>query len=151
VGDTNSSRQSQLQRRKFNEWRRVGYTGAEVADTQGQHWWAGKREKCQKQTGRGERSTDFCLPLWPPARDDYFKWAELAARGLDPTLFPAIESSVSVVADGLAPSSDLLRIGGEGVVTAQAAWAFLCLLGSLAAMEEKSNASCEDAGQESAQ
>ncbi len=31
------------------------------------------------------------------------------------TNYPAIESGVSVVADGMGPSSDLLRLGGNGV------------------------------------
>lgn len=66
------------------------------------------------------------VPLVPPGRDDYRRWAALAAQGLDPTLFPAIESGVSVVADALAPSaSDLLRIGGNGVDPLVVCYAFL--------------------------
>lgn len=114
--------------------------------------------------------------IFPPGRNEYARWAELAERGLDVSLFPAtraldskhletairralrgvvaganrrqrrkvaagmaakavgrigqeeIESSVSMVAHGLAPSADLLRIGGNGVVPLCAAWAFVSLL-----------------------
>lgn len=56
------------------------------------------------------------------------QWARLAAGGLDPTLMPAVEPGVSVVADALAPSaSDLLRIGGNGVDPLVAAHAFRTL------------------------
>lgn len=73
-----------------------------------------------------ELSEGLCVPLCPPGRDDYGTWARLAAGGLDATLFPAIESGVSVVADALAPSaSDLLRIGGNGVDPLVVADAFL--------------------------
>jgi hypothetical protein len=44
---------------------------------------------------------------------------------------PAIESGVSVVADGMASSSDLLRLGGNGVNPLCAAWAFLNLFACL--------------------
>jgi len=40
---------------------------------------------------------------------------------------PAIESGFSVVADGVAASADLLRVGGNGVVPLAAAFAF-CVL-----------------------
>lgn len=44
------------------------------------------------------------------------QWAGLAAGGLDPTLMPAVEPGVPVVADALAASAgDLLRVGGNGV------------------------------------
>lgn len=67
------------------------------------------------------------FPLYPPHRTDYRRWAELAALGLDATMLPAIESGVSVVADGLASSADLLRLGGNGVCPLTAAWAFVNL------------------------
>lgn len=78
----------------------------------------------------GNESTDGgcrVVPIYPPHRTDYRRWAELAALGLDATMFPAIESGVSVVADGLASSADLLRLGGNGVCPLTAAWAFLNL------------------------
>ena len=56
------------------------------------------------------------------------QWAALAAGGLDPTLMPTVEPGVSVVADAMAPpSSDLLRIGGNGVDPLVAAHAFRTL------------------------
>lgn len=70
-------------------------------------------------------------PIFPPGRDDFGRWADLAAGGLDPTHMPAIESGVSVVADGMAPPSDLLRLGGNGVNPLCAAWAFINLLACL--------------------
>ena len=70
-------------------------------------------------------------PLCPPARNDYRRWAELVAGGLDPTLMPAIESGVSVVAYALATpemsAGDLLRIGGNGVDPLVVAYAFCTL------------------------
>ncbi len=63
------------------------------------------------------------IPVFSPARNDYGAWAAVA--GVDPSRMPAIESGVPVVADGMAFSnSDLLRLGGNGVVTLAAAVAF---------------------------
>jgi len=67
------------------------------------------------------------LGLFPPGPNDYGSWARLFAGGLDPAFRPAIESGVSVVANGLASAADLLRIGGNGVVPLQAAWGFINL------------------------
>lgn len=72
-----------------------------------------------------------CRPIFPPGRDDFRRWAELAAGGLDPSFMPAIESGVPVVADGMASSSDLLRLGGNGVDPVCAAWAFINLFACL--------------------
>lgn len=67
------------------------------------------------------------LPLHAPARNDWRAW-ELVAR-LDPSRMPAIESGVSVVADGLAiANSDILRLGGNGVDSLEAATAVGLLL-----------------------
>jgi hypothetical protein len=44
---------------------------------------------------------------------------------------PTIEPGVSVVADGLASSRDLLRLGGNGVNPLCAAWAFVNLFSCL--------------------
>lgn len=58
------------------------------------------------------------------------QWAGLAADGLDPTLMPAVESGVSMVADGVAVAwgnADLLRIGGNGVCPLAVADAFCAL------------------------
>lgn len=71
------------------------------------------------------------MSLFPPARDDYRRWAQLVAGDLEPTLMPAIESGVSVVADGMASPADLLRLGGNGVVPLCAAWAFINLFACL--------------------
>ena len=57
-------------------------------------------------------------------------WAAVAAS-MGPAYMPSIESGVSVVADGLASSSDLLRLGGNGVNPLCAAWAFLNLCACL--------------------
>ena len=79
----------------------------------------------------GERGPYRSGGIFPPGRTDYRRWAELIANGLDPTCLPAIESGVSVVADGMAAPADLLRLGGNGVVPLQAAWAFLQLFACL--------------------
>jgi len=82
---------------------------------------------------------DF-LPLFPPGRGDesdidhpdWWAWAAVAA--VDASLMPRVEPELSVVADGLAFSrADLLRIGGNGVVTLAAADAFDVLLAGVAA------------------
>lgn len=70
------------------------------------------------------------IPIFPPGRNDYRRWDALAAGGLDPALMPAIESGVSVVADGIPIAhSDLLRLGGNAVVPQAAAVAFATLFG----------------------
>src|SRR5690606_13490450 len=64
--------------------------------------------------GRPVGSGGGVVPMFPPGRTDYRRWAELVAGGLDPTLMPAIESGDAVVAPrNAAPASDLLRIGGN--------------------------------------
>lgn len=66
------------------------------------------------------------IPLFPPGRDDYRRWAQLFACGLDPALAPCVERGLPALADGLAVSnSDLLRLGGNGVVPLGAAVAFV--------------------------
>lgn len=63
------------------------------------------------------------IPIFAPARNDYRAWAVVAT--LDPAKMPAIESGISMVVDGMAvANTDLLRIGGNGVVPIQAAVAF---------------------------
>ncbi|MGE0289356.1 MAG: DNA cytosine methyltransferase [Bradyrhizobium sp.] len=68
------------------------------------------------------------IPLFPPGRNDYGRWAALVAGGLDPACMPAVERGLSALADGLGFSnSELLRLGGNGVVPSQAALAFTVL------------------------
>lgn len=86
-----------------------------------------KRRGFREGWRQGAKEFGEGFPLFPPGRTDYRRWAGLVAGGLDPTLMPAIESGLSVVAHGMAPPADLLRIGGNGVVPLQAAWAFLQL------------------------
>lgn len=65
------------------------------------------------------------VPLFPPGRDDYRRWAALAAGGLDPALMPCVERGLPALAHGLAISnSDLLRLGGNGIVPLCASLAF---------------------------
>lgn len=71
------------------------------------------------------------FPMFPPGRTDYAAWAELVTRGLDPACMPAVERGFSALADGLAFSnSELLRLGGNGVVPLAAGVAFILLLQS---------------------
>lgn len=93
--------------------------------------WQSDADAPQRREAAHGRSVGSCRPIFPPGRDDYRRWAELAHAGLDPTLMPSIESGVSVVADGMASSSDLLRLGGNGVNPLCAAWAFLNLAACL--------------------
>lgn len=87
------------------------------------------------------------IPIFPPHRTDYRRWAQLAALGLDPTSMPAVESGFSVLADGLASSADILRIGGNGVCPLTAAWAFLNLACCVLEIEEPAAAVGADGGQ----
>lgn len=88
-------------------------------------------EQCERVPDRedGERfpSGRSGLPFFPPRRSEFDAWETVA--GLDPSRMPAIESGIPMVADGLAFStSSLLRLGGNGVVTLEAAIAFEILL-----------------------
>jgi DNA (cytosine-5)-methyltransferase 1 len=67
---------------------------------------------------------------WPPAPNDADEWARVLA--VRPDLAPAVEPEVRRVVDGMAgalalPRADQLRILGNGVVPAQAAFAFRIL------------------------
>lgn len=60
------------------------------------------------------------------AAADYRRWAELVVGGLDPALMPPDGSRFSTLAYGLAVArTDLLRLGGNGVVPLAAAVAFV--------------------------
>lgn len=75
-----------------------------------------------------ENTGGASMPIFPPHKDDYHSWSTVSE--LDPTKMPAIESGVSALANGVAaywPNSELLRIGGNGVVTMAAAYAFITL------------------------
>lgn len=78
-------------------------------------------------TARRSTAESGCdVPLFPPGRTDYRRWAELVTRGLDPALIPCVERGFPTLADGLAISnSDLLRLGGNGVVPLAAGAAFV--------------------------
>ncbi|MCC6358082.1 MAG: DNA cytosine methyltransferase [Phycisphaerales bacterium] len=66
------------------------------------------------------------IPMFPPGRNDYAAWAALAAGGLDPACMPAVERGLSALAHGLGFSnSELLRLGGNGVVPLAAGAAFI--------------------------
>lgn len=68
------------------------------------------------------------FPCSPPGRDDYSAWAALVAGGLDAACLPAVESKLPALADGLGFSnSELLRLGGNGVVPLAAGIAFAIL------------------------
>lgn len=99
--------------------------GGELGDTErGEPGPGDPREQGQAR-GRGNRPSDpgDRLPLYPPGQDDWPAWTAVA--DLDPSRMPRVEPEVSVVADGLAPArSDLLRLGGNGVVPVAAAVAF---------------------------
>ena len=110
--------------------RGANVVGGESDDTAGpRHVRAGQRTEADIKGW--ERMPGEGRPIFPPGQDDYDRWAQLAAEGLDPSCMPAIESGVSVVAHGMASPADLLRLGGNGVVPLQAAWAFLQLFACL--------------------
>lgn len=80
--------------------------------------------------GRGEPECGggYELPAWPPGPQATDAWRRVLA--VRPDLAPAIEPAVRGVADGMAGGlgrSDQLHILGNGVVPAQAAYAFALL------------------------
>lgn len=103
-----------------------GMGHAERADAR-----AGEADE-QSGEGIGRRvhaDTGCGIPLFPPGRNDYRRWAALVAGGLDPTCMPAIERELQHVAHGVPFSgAELLRLSGNAVVPAQAGMAFLFLL-----------------------
>ena len=68
-------------------------------------------------------------PSWPPGPEERDRWANLLSE--HPELAPAVESSLRGTSDGSAPRVDRLRALGNGVVPAQAAFAFRVLWGRL--------------------
>lgn len=124
---------------------RAGDGQHELADAGQQGFQGGLFGRSVDEEGREdarERSAPADgYPVFPPGRTCFERWARLVAGGLDPSLMPAIESGVSVVADGLASPADVLRLGGNGVVPLQAAWAFLqlfcCVLEAVEVSREK--------------
>lgn len=62
---------------------------------------------------------------WPPGPEDDVQWRRVLIT--HPTLAPAVKSGVRGMAHGMADRVDRLRILGNGVVPAQAAFAFRCL------------------------
>lgn len=106
----------------------LDWRGGELADSERPEPRPGEAgEQGGAGIGRGGHSdAGDGVPLYPPGRNDYRRWAALAAGGLDPALMPAVERGFSALADGLAFSnSDLLRLGGNGVVPLAAAAAFV--------------------------
>lgn len=66
------------------------------------------------------------IPMFPPARNDYRRWAELVAGGLDPALMPCAERGLQHVVDGTPFSrADVLRLSGNSIVPLAAACAFV--------------------------
>ncbi len=142
MGDTESVVKRERQRfgtasKRWPEPRLEGPSEA-LGDTNGPRLESGRPADTTGHSGidRGSRG------IFPPGRTDYDRWADLATGGLAPSLYPAIESGVPVVADGnLASSSDLLRLGGNAVCPLQAAWAFInltaCLLEPMGSRTER--------------
>ncbi len=105
-------------------------SGEQMGDTEYLRTQAGTQGKQEATRQRRCRFADAGdgLGLYPPGRNEYDKWDQVAK--LDPSAMPAIESGVPVVADGLAFSNaDLLRIGGNGVDPLVAALACRILFG----------------------
>jgi DNA (cytosine-5)-methyltransferase 1 len=98
------------------------------------------REPLRRDVGEelapAERAGD-ALPLWPPRPRDGGGWASVLARW--PHLAPATVGAVRRVVDGfeagdelcLCPRGERLRLLGNGVVPAQAAYAFSLLCQAL--------------------
>ena len=114
-------------------------SGDEVGDGAGirrnDNWTEAKANNSETHEGRmldlGRQPAR--LPLHCPGRNDWAAWAAVAE--VDASRMPAIESGISVVADGLAETGDapvsnasLLRIGGNGVDSLAAATAIATLL-----------------------
>lgn len=129
LGNTDGSERREHEPGRGSEGRGAAWgTGADVADA------GGTRPEGARHPGkarnRGTAAIGDELGLVPPGRNDWRAWAAVAA--LDPSLMPAVEPRLPVVADALAPSSsDLLRLGGNGVDPLVAAVAFGVLLDSI--------------------
>lgn len=109
--------------------------GGELGDTERPQWRAGTAGiESGAGIGRGG------LPLFPPGRGDpdnpdhpdWWAWAAVAA--VDASRMPRVESALPMVVDGMA-RADLLRIGGNGVVSVAAAVAFARLLAGVIGLE----------------
>lgn len=131
MAQSNSPLSASVSSKSGTKYASASSNSSELADSfrprpQGQSAIGGTR-KNNEDTGRSG-GTDFCPPMFPPGRTDYAAWAELVARGLDPACMPAVERGFSALADGLAFSnSELLRLGGNGVVPLAAGVAFIVL------------------------
>ena len=84
----------------------------------------GNDDELAKAVRRADRGAHAAI--LHTAANDYRQWAALFASGLDPALAPCVERGLPALADGLAISnSDLLRLGGNGVVALAASVAFV--------------------------
>jgi len=83
------------------------------------------------RSGADGRAAKRSLPLFAPGPGEAAAWAEILAD--HPEVAPAVEPRVCRTPDGLAYrlDADRLRLTGNGVVPSQAAFAFVCLAGTL--------------------
>jgi DNA (cytosine-5)-methyltransferase 1 len=88
--------------------------------------WGGAPPDTRASARRSTGESVGDVPMFPPGRNDYARWAELVTRGLDPAQMPCVERGLPALVDGLAIANpDLLRLGGNGVVPLAAAVAFV--------------------------
>lgn len=95
--------------------------GPELADTEHALGEGGREQ------GRPDRRSR--LPLFPPGPSDAEGWRRVLA--IDPGLAPATQCGVRLLADGLAPRLEQLRLLGNGVVPLTCAYAFCSLAACL--------------------
>lgn len=89
--------------------------------------WSWQSAESERRDGVPSLGRDR-IPMFPPGRNDYRRWAALVAGGLDPACMPAIERGVQHVAHGVPFSAaDLLRLSGNSVVPLAAGAAFAIL------------------------
>lgn len=112
--------QNRAQRTVARQWTRrdVGGSGGNVADSKSPRHAGGVRDTCGTPSQQSRPTFDR---RWPPQRDDHDGWAEYITQG-GPE--PSVRRSTDGPPEGLA---DALHAGGNGLVPAVAAHAFIAL------------------------
>ena len=116
------------EQRRLESRKQSGGHGPELAAAKGPRH---EGSIAEGRSGADGRAAKRSLPLFAPGPGEAAAWAEILAD--HPEVAPAVEPQFCRTPDGLAYrlDADRLRLTGNGVIPSQAAFAFVCLAGTL--------------------